>query len=394
MLNGPKQKEKDLINDFCFEKIWNGSGGVSASDEFQNPSYGFDNGKNNGGCVFEGSEADSKRIMLMRDNRQGEAFLNLSKEPSALGLILKRTPSFLDIAEKLSQRSETTLVETNRSTDHEKARARNDFATKPITEKLKASNIPTSVLKIGSWERVSKYEGELVAKCYYAKRKLVWEMLEGASKSKIEVQWSDISAIRAVFPENEHGILEIELKQCSFVLPRDGSPTPKAHPLASYIGFHRLSSTHLLVQSKSNMDSLPSIDIFFILIILVMNFPPIEHQRASFTIPMRIGNHICELPLIASATQVSHGHPRRGSYLLLNYVEGSGIPPSDNHILNNIADHLVNDTLGECFDEQGLLSRVNSMSSFIGTSNEVSPIKTASTEYGHYNNTNTHFVPW
>ncbi|KAF8394659.1 hypothetical protein HHK36_020875 [Tetracentron sinense] len=116
-------------------------------DNHQNPLFGSDNGKNNGGCVFEGSEADSKRIKLMGDNYQGEAFLNLSREPSTLGLILKTTPSFLDLVEKLSQRSETTLVETNRSTDHEKARTRNDFAAQPIREKLKASNISASLLK-------------------------------------------------------------------------------------------------------------------------------------------------------------------------------------------------------------------------------------------------------
>jgi len=31
----------------------------------------------------------------------------------------------------------------------------------------------------------------LVAKCYFAKRKLVWEVLEGELKSKMEIQWSE-----------------------------------------------------------------------------------------------------------------------------------------------------------------------------------------------------------
>lgn len=38
---------------------------------------------------------------------------------------------------------------------------------------------------------VSRYEGDLVAKCYFAKHKLVWEVLDGGLKSKIEIQWSD-----------------------------------------------------------------------------------------------------------------------------------------------------------------------------------------------------------
>jgi hypothetical protein len=41
-----------------------------------------------------------------------------------------------------------------------------------------------------------------VAKCYFAKHKLVWEVLEGGLKSKIEIQWSDIMALKAHCPEN------------------------------------------------------------------------------------------------------------------------------------------------------------------------------------------------
>uniref|UniRef100_A0A5B6YQJ4 TRF2/HOY1 PH-like domain-containing protein n=1 Tax=Davidia involucrata TaxID=16924 RepID=A0A5B6YQJ4_DAVIN len=76
-----------------------------------------------------------------------------------------------------------------------------------------ASNLPASVLKIGSWERISTHEGDLIAKCYCAKQKLVWEVLEGALKSKIEIQWYDILAIRAIFRDDEPGLLAIELNQ-------------------------------------------------------------------------------------------------------------------------------------------------------------------------------------
>ncbi len=58
-------------------------------------------------------------------------------------------------------------------------------------------------------QRVSRYEGDLVAKCYYAKRKLVWEVLDSGLKSKIEIQWSDISAMKATCPESLPGSLEI-----------------------------------------------------------------------------------------------------------------------------------------------------------------------------------------
>jgi len=51
------------------------------------------------------------------------------------------------------------------------------------------------------WQYKSKHEGDLVAKCYFAKRKLVWEVLEGELKSKMEIQWSDIMALKANCPD-------------------------------------------------------------------------------------------------------------------------------------------------------------------------------------------------
>lgn len=55
----------------------------------------------------------------------------------------------------------------------------------------------------------SIYQGDLVAKCYYAKHKLVWEVLKGGLKSKIEIQWSDITALKAECPDDAPGSLTI-----------------------------------------------------------------------------------------------------------------------------------------------------------------------------------------
>lgn len=60
-------------------------------------------------------------------------------------------------------------------------------------------------------QRMTRNEGDLTAKMYYAKRKLVWEVLDGALKSKIEIQWSHISAMRAITPHNLPATLEIEV---------------------------------------------------------------------------------------------------------------------------------------------------------------------------------------
>jgi len=57
----------------------------------------------------------------------------------------------------------------------------------------------------------AKYPYELVAKCYYARQKLMWEILHDGLKYKIEIQYQNISAIRAVIEEHSPGILEIEV---------------------------------------------------------------------------------------------------------------------------------------------------------------------------------------
>ncbi|KAA8547417.1 hypothetical protein F0562_003719 [Nyssa sinensis] len=76
----------------------------------------------------------------------------------------------------------------------------------------------------------SKHEGDLITKCYYGKRKLVWEVLKGALKSKIEIQWSAILAIRAITVDDEPGILEIELNQPPLFY-RETNPQPRKHTL-------------------------------------------------------------------------------------------------------------------------------------------------------------------
>lgn len=57
----------------------------------------------------------------------------------------------------------------------------------------------------------AEYEADLVAKCYYSKRKLVWEILRNGLKVKIEIQWQKVLALRAVTEKNQLGILEIEV---------------------------------------------------------------------------------------------------------------------------------------------------------------------------------------
>ncbi|GJY05492.1 hypothetical protein Tco_0371432 [Tanacetum coccineum] len=163
----------------------------------------YDQGSSYNGDFVSGFDQTSSNNLNLHLHAQGD---------SPLGLTLRKSNSLLNLVEmRLSQEREQKKVESQ-----------------PTREKLKASNFHALVLQIGSWKRVSKNEGDLVAKVYYAKKKLVWEFLDGPLKNKIEIQWSEISAIRAFTYEGEHGQLEIELNQQP-QFGRETNPQPRKH---------------------------------------------------------------------------------------------------------------------------------------------------------------------
>ncbi|KAG8379576.1 hypothetical protein BUALT_Bualt07G0103300 [Buddleja alternifolia] len=145
-------------------------------------------------------------------------------EPSPLGLRLRKSPSLLELIQmKLSQSSSPKAG----SHGHGKKQATGSAAS---VDKLKASNFPASILKIGTWEYKSRYEGDLVAKCYFAKHKLVWEVLDGGLKNKIEIQWSDIMALKANYPDDGPGTLDVVLARQPLFF-RETNPQPRKHTL-------------------------------------------------------------------------------------------------------------------------------------------------------------------
>ncbi|CAO2823071.1 unnamed protein product [Amaranthus hypochondriacus] len=156
---------------------------------------------------------------------------NPLEEPSPLGLRLRKSPSLLELIEmRLSQGKSSTLGSA--PTDDSKSREKSNLKSSALTatDKLKASNFPASILKIGSWEYTSRYEGDLVAKCYFAKHKLVWEILEGGLKSKIEIQWSDIMGLKADFPDDAPANLIVVLARQPLFF-RETNPQPRKHTL-------------------------------------------------------------------------------------------------------------------------------------------------------------------
>ncbi|XP_022872928.1 uncharacterized protein LOC111391881 isoform X1 [Olea europaea var. sylvestris] len=151
-----------------------------------------------------------------------QEILDSSEESSPLGLTLQKTPSFVDLVEM-------TMANGNQEV-HSTATALglNNNSPRMENEHLKATNFPANLLRIGTWEWRAMYEGDVIVKIYYAKKKIVWEILQRPLKKKIEIQWSDISAIRASMPDNEVATLEIELNQPPlFYCETD--PQPRKH---------------------------------------------------------------------------------------------------------------------------------------------------------------------
>lgn len=154
------------------------------------------------------------------------AQFNPLDEPSPLGLRLRKSPSLLDLIQmRLAEGNSSSKI----GADSKKGN-KSIAASSTATDKLKASNFPASLLKIGTWEYKSRYEGDLVAKCYFAKHKLVWEVLDGGLKNKIEIQWSDIMALKATYPDDGPGTLDVVLTRQPLFF-RETNPQPRKHTL-------------------------------------------------------------------------------------------------------------------------------------------------------------------
>ncbi|XP_042401043.1 uncharacterized protein LOC121991085 [Zingiber officinale] len=161
---------------------------------------------------------DEKRVRLHKRARDAstsyEQYNNVLREPGLLGLLPRKSPSLADMIQMMLSQAKTGKTLCFTSSKGSEVGEQSDFsASSSSLSKIKASNLLPSLLRIGTWECVSRYEGDLVAKCYLAKHKLVWEIIEGSLTSKIEFYWFDITTIKAVFFEGGHGTLDTVLER-------------------------------------------------------------------------------------------------------------------------------------------------------------------------------------
>ncbi|XP_031736050.1 uncharacterized protein LOC105436206 [Cucumis sativus] len=147
-------------------------------------------------------------------HQEEELMESLMKLP-AIGLKLQISPSLLKQMQR-STLSKRKRIINNARTDHHDG------------ERLKASILGALMLQIGSWQLVAKNEGDLVAKFYFAKRQLVWEILRNGLKQKIEIEWSNIIGIQAFLEEDKPGILEVELNHPPKFY-KEIEPEPRKH---------------------------------------------------------------------------------------------------------------------------------------------------------------------
>ncbi|KAG6521469.1 hypothetical protein ZIOFF_018590 [Zingiber officinale] len=158
---------------------------------------------------------DKKRVRLHK--RARDASTSCEQVDPSLSLLIMfvslspmKSPSLADMIQMMLSQAKAGKTLCFTSSKGSKVGEQSDFsASSSSLSKIKTSNFLASLLRIGTWECVSRYEGDLVAKCYFAKHKIVWEVLKGGLKSKIEFHWSNIIAIKAVFFEGGHGSLDI-----------------------------------------------------------------------------------------------------------------------------------------------------------------------------------------
>lgn len=80
---------------------------------------------------------------------------NLLDEPSPLGLRLRKSPSLLDLIQMRLTQATTTVnscITNNKILDEGKNKDTKSAGALTVTEKMKASNFPASLLRIGTWE--------------------------------------------------------------------------------------------------------------------------------------------------------------------------------------------------------------------------------------------------
>ncbi|XP_010486053.1 PREDICTED: uncharacterized protein LOC104764251 [Camelina sativa] len=140
----------------------------------------------------------------------------IADEGPRLNLPLTKTPELINLIQNYLNRNNPCSPQQSESSKTSM------LPPKVPGERLKAMNFPISKIIIGQWEYRGTNPDDIVAKLYFAKKKLIWEILDAGDpetstprlKSKIEIQWDDVASFKeSINSRDKTGILKIELKK-------------------------------------------------------------------------------------------------------------------------------------------------------------------------------------
>ncbi|GLT90158.1 hypothetical protein SLE2022_081040 [Rubroshorea leprosula] len=140
-----------------------------------------------------------------------DSFMKNSRSPT-LGLKLAITSQLLDQINTALSVEQENCHSASASVNFASTSRGNSAPQSPL-KMLKAANFLAKELIIGSWKRIADVTTYLVVKIYFAKRKLIWEIMCNQLMKKIEIQWADIAAIKAYSQDDGTEVLEVELSR-------------------------------------------------------------------------------------------------------------------------------------------------------------------------------------
>ncbi|CAA7015892.1 unnamed protein product [Microthlaspi erraticum] len=137
--------------------------------------------------------------------------------PPPLNLRLTITPEFISKAESILNQArplprQQLLPDPTEIT--KTSTCKKSANPKPIA-------FPVSKITIGQWTHTAVHPDDLTAKCYFVRRKLMWEILDNVQtgaqvakmKRKMEIDWADVLSLKTTYSADGTGTLEVELRK-------------------------------------------------------------------------------------------------------------------------------------------------------------------------------------
>ncbi|CAA2960589.1 Hypothetical predicted protein [Olea europaea subsp. europaea] len=269
-------------------------------------------------------------------------------EPSPLGLRLNKTQSLLELIEKrLSEENNASLtVKSSKNLNSPTQKDARRTTTLGANDKLKASNFPASLLRIGNWQLARppiffKETNPQPRKC------TIWKPTSdftGGEASKNRIRGHELDQVVATQGYSPSSFQDVEL-----------ATTTQSPPLTSGQNPNPVTARHVPEETLSSSS--------------VMAIGAIERNatcEGHGYLQQRSWEQL-KVPDLHPSMSMGDQENHIGSSILQQVT--TGFVPSDKtpefwHVMENIKQDLLSDTQSTTFlDEKSLLKKVNSLSS-------------------------------